>query len=257
MYTIPPIVELTSQPYLKIYNCFYNQHHICGNIRPIIKQIKNITSSYNASGNILNQRLDTTFPNIPGEIINEKDYDIKNISYYKYTQPYITNNVLNTSFVFIKVLSNTIETVQYMEDAIHEYKTQIEMLETNIRIYLLNKNSKHMIMYNKSFLNERNNIFSKKIDLNTNKYNVYFQAINIRNLELLYNFYIHLCLFLFIGLIFVCLLLLNFFPNYSILIIIVSFIIGLIIFIIILYNLLRRQRIYTNKYYFAKPDKYV
>jgi len=259
MYSLPTSIDntTTARPYLNIYDCLYNQHHICNNTPIKTQQLLNMKNIYNENGIITNIRNEITsdIQELPGVIIKREDYDFN--GYSKYSYDYIKVNVLNKPFITVKIMSNTIETVQYIEDAIHEYKTKIEILETNIRIYLLNKNSKHMIMYNKSFLNERNNIYSKKIDLNTNKYNVYFQAINIRNLELLYNFYIHLCMFLFIALVFICLLLLYYLPNYSIIIIIISFIIGLIIFIIILYNLLRRQRIYTNKYYFSKPDKYV
>lgn len=247
-------------PQFKIFNCFYNQHHICNNTNPESKrQLKNKTNIYDLNGRIVNERNGITndIQSLNGIEIQNEDYYFNIKEFYKYSVDYINANVLNKPFICVTVISNTTDTVQNIEDVIHQYKTEIEILETNIRVYLLNKNSKHMISYNKEFINERNNIYARKIEMNTNKFNVYFQAINIRNLEILYDFYIHLCMFLFLALIFICLLLLHYLPNYKFLVIIMTFIIGLMIFIIILYNLLRRQRIYTNKYYFKKPDKYV
>jgi hypothetical protein len=249
----------TTFPQFRVFNCLYNQHHICSKNPESERQLKNKTNIYDLNERIVNERKGITndIQSLNGIEIQKEDYYFNIKEFYKYSVDYINANVLNKPFVCVTVISNTIDTVQNIEDVIHQYKTEIEILETNIRVYLLNKNSKHMISYNKEFIDERNNIYARKIELNTNKFNVYFQAINIRNLEILYDFYIHLCMFLFLALIFICLLLIHYLPDYKILVIIMTFLIGLMIFIIILYNLLRRQRIYTNKYYFKKPDTYV
>jgi len=249
----------TTFPQFRVFNCLYNQHHICSKNPESERQLKNKTNIYDLNERIVNERKGITndIQSLNGIEIQKEDYYFNIKEFYKYSVDYINANVLNKPFVCVTVISNTIDTVQNIEDVIHQYKTEIEILETNIRVYLLNKNSKHMISYNKEFIDERNNIYARKIELNTNKFNVYFQAINIRNREILYDFYIQLCMFLFLALIFICLLLIHYLPDYKILVIIMTFLIGLMIFIIILYNLLRRQRIYTNKYYFKKPDTYV
>jgi hypothetical protein len=249
----------TTFPRFRVFNCLYNQHHICSKNPESERQLKNKTNIYDLNERIVNERNGITndIQSLNGIEIQKEDYYFNIKEFYKYSVDYINANVLNKPFVCVTVISNTIDTVQNIEDVIHQYKTEIEMLETNIRVYLLNKNSKHMISYNKEFIDERNNIYARKIELNTNKFNVYFQAINIRNFEILYDFYIHLCMFLFLALIFICLLLIHYLPDYQFLVIIITFLIGLMIFIIILYNLLRRQRIYTNKYYFKKPDTYL
>jgi len=235
---------------INIYNCDNKRVDICNNIVNI--NLSNKYTNYDLNNNIIINN-EPVIDNIT--LFDSFDFSPNNLNpYYKYSGENINNYVLQEPFIIIKV-KNDLENINIsLEDAIHDFKKEITLFETNVNLFLLNKNTKKIIDFVTRYETDNQKLFKKTFQYNDKIYDKNKQAYDILNREIILNFYIKLLLCIIIIIILLCAILYHYNNKQFINITILGVILSFIVIFIIVYKIYKHQRIDSNKYYFIKPD---
>ena len=171
----------------------------------------------------------------------------------KYGLDYLSLNVCNEPFIVIKVLNDMSGTdIKTMNSAVASFKSEMSLLETNINLFLLNKNTKKIVDFTNRY--ERNNQrqFARTFETNKNIYNKNQQAFSILSRDIMINFYARLLVCIIIIIFLLCAIVYHYNRRDFFTIAIVGLILIIIATVWILIIIMRHQRINNDKYYFPK-----
>lgn len=242
-------------PKVNIYDCKNLRKDLCSKDPIISITLKsNIFTTYN--GNIAST---TGNPNndMLGDIDTHYNFDPPNAKATNINGlTYIKRHVLKTPFIVIKVLNDTIDIIGTIDEAINNFKIEMNIFEINATLFLYNKNTKKIVDFTKDYHIYNDRQYADEFIKNYKIYDKNEQAYNILNREILYRFYSKLIIAVII-VIFVCCLILNhYFNNKQLYILIFGIILTFIAIIIFIYKILKHQHINGNKYYFFKPHEF-
>jgi len=241
-------------PKINIYNCENLRKDLCSTDEKRIASIS-LKSSIYTTYDAKNVASTTGNPNndMLGDIDTHYNFDPPNINN---GLTYIKRHVLKTPFIVIKVLNDTIEASETIDDAINNFKIEMNTFEINATLFLYNKNTKKIVNFTKDYHIYNNRQYADEFIKNGKIYDKNDQAYHILNREIIHRYYSKLIIAIIV-VIFVCCLLLNhYFNNKQLYILIFGIILALIAIITIIYEILKHQHINGKKYYFFKPHEF-
>jgi len=250
------ITDVDNSPKIKIYDCKNLRKDLCS-ADPIrsIPLNNSIYTTYAADGTPTTSNGSSN--NILGDIDTHYDFDPPSGNdYNKYGKTNIKTHVFKNPFIVIKITNDTIDTTVTIDESINKFKKEINIFEINTALYLYNKNTKKIVDFTKDYHIYNNRQYADEFIKNSKIYDRTEQARHILNREILHHFYSKFIIAVVVVIILCCLMLNHYLNNYTIYIMVFGIILTLIATIIIIYEILKHQRIDSNKYYFSKPHNY-
>jgi len=245
--------EITTND-LRIYNCNGRRTDIC-NLTYNSYPLTNKYTRYNNKKEILKEI--NTQPEIEDSSFRSHfDFipDNKN-NYYKFSIPYISQNVIMESFIIIKIINDMGASTDTLEETIHNFRKEMSVFQINVNLYLLNKNTKKIVDFTSRYHIDNQKEFNNEIDRNEYKYDRNMQAYNIISREIIINFYIKLLICLILIILLLCIFLFHYNPNDFPKILLLGLLLISCAMYLIFYNIFRHQRLDAYKYYYHEPEK--